>query len=72
MIDSGREVANLTLLTGAALEWNEDRTKRLVYQVEPEAGGGWKQIRQITTAELLGALRNPSGDDYNGCLPDSQ
>ena len=55
--DDDREVANLSILTGAVLEWNEDRSKRTVFQVVPTLDGGWKQIRQITTDELLGALR---------------
>jgi hypothetical protein len=57
-MDGDREVANVSLLTSAALEWNEDRNKRAVYQVTPAAGGGWDRIRQITTEELLGALRH--------------
>jgi len=56
-MDGDREVANVSLLTGAAIEWNEDRNKRIVYQVTP-AGGGWDRVRQITTEELLSALRH--------------
>ena len=55
-MDGDREVANVSLLTGAAIEWNEDRNKRIVYQVTP-AEGGWNRVRQITTDELLSALR---------------
>jgi len=57
VMDGDREVANVSLLTGAAIEWNEDRNKRIVYQVTP-AGGGWDRVRQITTEELLSALRH--------------
>ncbi|AEU36265.1 acriflavin resistance protein [Granulicella mallensis MP5ACTX8] len=54
-MDGDREVANVSLLTGAAIEWNEDRNKRIVYQVTP-AEGGWNLVRQISTDELLSAL----------------
>ena len=58
VMDGEREVANVSLLTGAALEWNEDREKRTVYQVTPVPGGGWDRVRQVTTEELLNALRH--------------
>jgi len=57
-MNGDREVARVSLLTGAALEWNEERNKRTVYQVTPSAGGGWDRVRQITTEELLSALRH--------------
>jgi hypothetical protein len=58
VIEGDREVANISLLSGAAIEWNEDRTKRNVYQVAPDPDGGWTRIRQVTANELLDALRH--------------
>ena len=57
-MDGYREVANVSLLTGAALEWNKDRNKRIVYQVAPVAVDKWDRVRQITADELLSALRH--------------
>lgn len=56
VMDGDREVAGVALLTGVALEWNEDRVRRTVYQVTPALGGGWDRVRQVSTQELLGAL----------------
>lgn len=58
VMEGDREVANISLLSGAAIEWNEDRTKRNVYQVAPDPNGGWIRIRQVTANELLDALRH--------------
>ena len=38
VVDGDKEVAHL--VTGAALEWNEHRSKRSVYQVTPDGSGG--------------------------------
>ena len=58
VIDGHREVVNVSLLTGTALEWNEDRNKRTAYQVPPTSGGGWDRVGQITPDELLSVLRH--------------
>jgi hypothetical protein len=58
VIDGNKEVAKVTLRTSAALERNDDREKRIVNQVAPDGTGGWSVIRQVTTDELLGALRS--------------
>jgi hypothetical protein len=57
-MEGDREVANISLLSGAAIEWNEDRRRRNVYQVTPDPDGGWTRIRQVTPNELLDALRH--------------
>ncbi len=57
MMDGTKEVASVTLLTSAALEWNDDRGRRIVNQVEPDGADGFRVIRQVTADELLGALR---------------
>jgi hypothetical protein len=57
VMDGDREVASVTLLTSAALEWNDDRNRRIVNQVSPKPDGSWTVIRQVTADELLGALR---------------
>lgn len=50
-------LSGVSLLTGGSLEWNEDRKKRTVYEVASTVGSGWDRVRQITTDELLNALR---------------